>query len=110
MYYLKIINHTGVKGPDGKYKFKINRLPIDKKTFDLLYECQWGWWTPGLSKDIDSSTIDNIVEDKLSDIFYLIVTQIIEKKLGMTNGEDFDFTGDFDATENDIEIDIEMIK
>jgi hypothetical protein len=55
MYYLKIIKKPGVKGPDGKYRFKSSRIPIDKKTFDLLYNSMFMWWSPGLSKDIGNN-------------------------------------------------------
>ena len=107
MYYLKIIKKPGVKGPDGKYRFKSSRIPIDKKTFDLLYNSMFMWWSPGLSKDIGNSGVENVIQDKLSDVFYLITNQIIEDKLGMTY-KDFDYE-DVDSTENEIEVNIEMI-
>ena len=107
MYYLKIIKKPGVKGPDGKYRFKSSRIPIDKKTFDLLYNSMFMWWSPGLSKDIGNSGVENVIQDKLSDVFYLITNQIIEDKLGMTY-KDFDYE-DVDSTENEIEVNIEVI-
>lgn len=108
MYYLKIIKKPGVKGPDGKYRFKSSRIPIDKKTFDLLYNSMFMWWSPGLSKDIGNEKVENVIQDKLSDVFYLITNQIIETKLGMTPIVDFDYE-DVDSTENEIEVNIEVI-
>lgn len=107
MYYLKIINHTGVKGPDGKYKFQVNRIPIDKKTFDLLYNSMFMWWSPGLDRDLDGDIY--VIEDKLSDIFYMVINRIIDIKLGMTPNKDFEYK-DIDANENEIEVGIEIIK
>ena len=61
MYYIKIIKKPGIKGPDGKYIFKSSRIPIDKKTFDLLYNSMFMWWSPGLAKDIDNENWKNQV-------------------------------------------------
>jgi hypothetical protein len=107
MYYLKIIKKPGVKGPDGKYKFKSFRIPIDKKTFDLLYNSMFMWWSPGLDNDLNNETSD--IEDKLSDVFYLAVNKIFKNKLGMTANVDFEYQ-EIDATDNEILIDIEIIR
>lgn len=107
MYYLKIINHTGVKGPDGKYKFKTSRIPIDRKTFDLLYNSMFMWWSPGLDRDLNGEIYD--IEDKLSDVFYIALNRITDVKLGMIANKDFEYRG-IDATDNEIEINIKMIK
>lgn len=107
MYYLKIIKYPGIKGPDGTYKFKSIKLPIDKKTFDLLFNSMFLWWSPELDRDLDGMTHE--IEDKLSDVFYIMVNQIIDIKLGMTNGEDFEHL-EVDATNNEIEVKIEIIK
>lgn len=109
MYYLKLTNITGVKGPDGKYKFKTNRIPIAKSTYNLLFNCRFNWWTHELSDDIDNDKVVNVIDDKLSDVFYLVVDQIIENKLGMTSNKDFVYE-DVEYTENEIEVDIELIK
>ena len=66
MYYIKIIKKPGIKGPDGKYKFKSSRIPIDKKTFDLLYNSMFMWWSPGLAKDIDNEKVENVIQDTIS--------------------------------------------
>lgn len=111
MYYLKLIRKPvfRIKGPDGKYTFKFNRIPIDKKTFDLLYNSMFMWWSPGLARDIGDEKVENVIQDKLSDVFYLITNQIIETKLGMTSNKDFEYE-DIDSTENEIEVNIEMIR
>lgn len=103
MYYLRL-----TISPETNSK-KSNRIPIDKKTFNLLEKCKFSWYSPGFENDIGNGVEVDWVEDKLSDVFYIIVNKIIENKLGMTFNVDFDYTGDLDLWENEIEVYIEMI-
>ena len=109
MYYLKIITRPLKKGEDGKYILKGTKLPISKKTYDILLLSRFSWWNPDLSTDLNSQRVEDKIEDGFSDIFYRIINQVIEDKMGMTPNVDFEYE-DFDTNENEIEIYIEIIK
>lgn len=109
MYYLKIIRRPLKKGEGDKNTLKGIKLPISKKTFDILFLCRFDWWNPDLSSDIKNDRVVNRIEDDFSDVFYMIINEIIEDKTGMVANVDFEYE-DVDSTENEIEIFIEMIK
>lgn len=101
MYYLRLIRNRDVK--------KGTRVPISKKTFDILFLSRFSWWNPDLTTDLNSQRVEDKIEDGFSDIFYWIINQIIENKLGMKDGKDFEYE-DFDYNENEILIDINIFK
>lgn len=101
MYYLTLFRSRDDK--------KGTRVPISKKTFDILLLSRFSWWNPDLSTDLNSQRVENKIDDGFSDIFYQIINQIIDDKLGMKDGKDFEYE-DFDANENEILIDINIFK
>lgn len=101
MYYLRLF-----KNRDDK---KGIRIPISKKTFDILLLSRFSWWNPDLSKDLNSQRVEDKIEDGFSDIFYRIIHQIIEDKLGIKDGKDFEYE-DFETNENEILIVIHIFK
>jgi len=101
MYYLTLFRSRDDK--------KGTRVPISKKTFDILLLSRFSWWNPDLSTDLNSQRVEEKIDDGFSDIFYWIINQIIENKLGMEDGKDFEYDG-FDFNENEILIDINIFK
>jgi len=101
-----LLKNIGVVGIKKDNKLKVVKLPISDKTYELLRMCKFTWWSPSLSGDINNPDSDDKIEDKLSDIFYIILGDILSQKFGVDPNEIEYY--DADLNDNEILIDIEL--
>lgn len=103
----KYLNVGLLKIDDPGRKLKVVKIPISDKTYELLRISKFTWWTPSLSSDLNNPDSDDQIEDKLSDIFYIILNNIISNKFGV-NPNEIEYY-DTDMDDNEIFVDIELL-